>query len=141
MAASESSDAKELTRKLFWAVSSTFPGLTKQEKAKTFSWAADLAERMIDRRPPSLSLPVDFGQKNGYHGQAVGRGGGKNRPSIQRSIPPPPPSDQPAWDRQQAGMRRKAWAYVLQGRAASRQLPIPKEAYREVGYGSSDSLS
>lgn len=141
MAPSEKQAAKELTRKLFWAVSSTFPSLTKQERSKTFSWAAEMADRIIDRCHPSLPPTVDNQLSDGYHGQAEGRGGGRYNPSLSRVARPLPPPNLAAWERNQEVMRQRAWAYVLKGRSEGAQLPIPVEVYREVGNGRSNSSS
>ncbi len=130
----DASLSKQLTRKLYWAISSTCPHLTKQQKAATFSWAASMAERIIDRLP-SLPPSVDSASSNGYHGQAEGRGGGRNDPSIQRNVRSLPPPNMPAWERQQALMRERAWAHVLKGRSNGYQLPIPPEVFKEVGSG------
>jgi len=139
MAASSDEHTKQLTRKLFWAVSSTFPQLTKQQKVSTFTWAADMAERILSRIHPSLPPSVDRDVSNGYHGQAEGRGGGRYDPSISRSVRHLPPPNMAAWEKQQAVLRARAWAYVLKGRENGHQLPIPASAYREVGHGSSNS--
>jgi len=139
MAASEDPHQKELARKLYWAVSTTCKGMTKQQKASTFTWAADMAERILTRIGPSLPLPVDTEKAERYHGQAVGRGGGRNDPSILGTARPLPPPNMPAWERQQAAMRERAWAHVARGRSNGTQLPIPDSVYREVGNGSSNS--
>lgn len=139
MALPDDDHVKQLTRKLYWAISSTFPRLTREEKAKTFSWAAQMAERVIQRVHPSLPPPVDTAAHNGYHGQAEGRGGGRYDPSLprrSRALPPPNMAD---WTLQQAAMRKRAWGHVMKGRAEEVQLPIPQDAYREVGNGRTDS--
>ncbi len=133
MAPSDNDHVKQLTRKLYWAISSTYPQLTREQKATTFTWAADMAERIMSRLVPSLPPSVDSGSSNGYHGQAVGRGGGRNDPSIQRPTRSLPPPNMPAWEREQAVMRDRAWAHVLKGRSNGAQLPIPAGVYREVG--------
>lgn len=138
MDASDHDYAKELTRKLYWAVSSTFP-LTKQQRATSFTWAADMADRMLKRLHPSHPLPVDKRPSNGYHGQADGRGGGRYKPSIQRGVPPQPLPNQAAWELDQAAKRKAAWAYVLATVPLDGQLPIPPEVFREVGNGRSNS--
>jgi len=130
---------KELARKLYWAISSTLSGLSKQQRSDMFNWASRMADRIITDCHPSLPPTVDNRDSNGYHGQAVGRGGGRNNPSIPRASRPQPPPDLPAWERQQAAMRERAWAHVRGGRCTAQQLPIPGNVYREVGYGSSDS--
>lgn len=43
-----SSAEKELTRKLYWAITSTL-SLTRPQKTSTFSWVADLAEKIVKR--------------------------------------------------------------------------------------------
>jgi len=141
MAPTQDDHAKELARKLYWAISSTFHGLTRQQKATTFTWAADMAERVISRIGPSLPPPVDTSTSDGYAGQAVGRGGGRNDSSLPRAARPLPPPNMPAWHRQQELMRQRAWAHVLKGKEAGRQLPIPRDVYREVGNGRSNSTS
>jgi len=140
MAPSKDADReKQLARKLFWAVSSTFPGMTKRQKASTFTWAAEMAERVIARVHPSHPPPVDTSTSNGYHGQADGRGGGRYDPSLPRAPRPLPPPTMASWDRQQKVMRDRAWAYVLTGRRNGDQLPVPADVYREVGNGRSNS--
>lgn len=139
MAHSGDKQAKELSRKLFWAISSTYPQLTREQKANTFTWAADMADRIISRLNPSLPPPVDTAPPDGYHGQAEGRGGGRNDPSIPRNVRPLPPPNMAAWARQQRTMRERAWDHVLKGRSNGHQMPIPGSAYREVGDGSSNS--
>ena len=141
MAPSGDDSAKQLTRKLYWAISSTYPRLSRQQKTATFTWAADMAERIIQRVDPSLPPAVDTPSSNGYHGQAEGRGGGRYDPSIQRGTPPLPPPNMQAWEQQQRVMRERAWAHVLAGRKTGTQLPIPDDVYREVGNGSTDSPS
>jgi len=130
---------KQLARKLYWAVSSSIPNLSKQQRSSTFDWAKRMAERIVDDCHPSLPPPVDARSANGYTGQAEGRGGGRNRSSIQRSSRPPPPPEMPAWELAQAAMRGRAWAHVLKGRSEGDQLPFPPEVYREVGNGRSNS--
>lgn len=130
---------KELTRKLYWAVTSTFPRMSKDQKRSTFGWAADMADRIATRTLAALPPSVDNNHRNSHTGQAVGRGGGRYNPSLPRSDRPPPPPNQEAWVLDQAAMREKAWAHVLEGRQAERQLPLPAECYREVGYGSTNS--
>lgn len=141
MAPSQDDPTKELTRKLFWAISSSLPGLTRQQKASTFTWAADMAERVLTRIHPSLPPAVDSPSTNDYHGQAVGRGGGRNRSSLPSDVRLLPPPNMPAWERSQAAMRARAWAHVQKGRTNGHQLPIPDGVYREVGDGSSNSSS
>lgn len=138
MAPTEKNDVKELTRKLYWAISSTLRNLDKQQRTDTFNWAARMAERIIADCVPSLPLPVDTGSRNRYAGQAEGRGGGRNNPSHTRGRTPSPPPDQEAWETAQAAMRRRAWVYVQRGRREGDQLPLPVEVYREVGNGSSN---
>lgn len=139
MAPSDDSLEKQLTRKLYWAVSSSFKHLDRQQKASTFTWAADMAERIISRIGPSLPLPVDTDTGSSYHRQAEGRGGGRYDPSIPRTSRTLPPPNMPAWEAQQQAMRDRAWAYVSRGRETWRQLEIPESAYREVGNGRSNS--
>ncbi len=139
MAPSDDSPQKQLTRKLYWAITSTFPKLSRADKAKTFTWAADMAERVIQRVHPSLPPAVDTNPQNGYAVQAEGRGGGRYDPSHTNGSRPLPPPSMPAWERQQAVMRERAWAHVMRGRKAGHQLPIPEAAYREVGNGRSNS--
>lgn len=138
MAPSEHDDVKELTRKLYWAVSSTLR-LTKRQKTTTFTWAADMAERICLRSHPSLPPSVDSDGLNGYHGQAEGRGGGRIRSSIQRSATRKPPlPDQAGWERRQQALRDRAWAYVL-GEPTASSSPIAAGVDREVGNGRSNS--
>jgi len=141
MAPSDDDHVKQLTRKLFWAISSTIPQLTRQQKATTFTWAADMAERVIDRLHPSLPPTVDSVASTGYHGQAEGRGGGRNEPSHTKVTRPLPPPNMQAWERDQAVMRERAWAHVLKGRREGVQVPIPATVYREVTNGRSNSSS
>lgn len=141
MAVSTDPDIRELTRKLYWSVSSTIPNLSKQQKSSTFTWAANLAERIMDNLRPSLPPAVDTKPSNGYHGQAEGRGGGRHDPSYTGKVRPLPPPNMPAWEKQQEALRVRAWAHVSKQRANALQLPIPDDVYREVGYGSSHSTS
>jgi len=132
MASPERDLAKELTRKLHWAVTSTIPHHTPEQRRSTFIWAANLAERLA-RRP---SLPPSVGQEAAKRvGLNGGREGRRARhiPSIQGAGKPPSPSGQQAWEAKQAAMRAKAWGYVLNGKVVQGQLPIPAEVYREVG--------
>lgn len=133
--------SKELTRKLFWAITSTFPNLAKGQRISTFSWAAQLADRIIDGRQPSLPLPVDSSPSNGYTGLAEGRGGGRKRPSSSSALSPSTAARLAAFRAEQAALTARAWAWVRRDEAAPRQLPIPESVYREVTYGSSDSSS
>ena len=141
MAPSGDSHEKQLARKLYWAVTSTFPELKRADRTRTFTWAADMAARIIQRVGPSLPPSVDSDAQSNYHGQAEGRGGGRYDPSHtngRRALPPP---DMPDWERKQAAMRVRAWAHVSKARANGRQLPIPGDVYREVGNGRSNSPS
>jgi len=138
MEPSEDDLAKELTRKLFWAVSSTVRGLNKQQRTSTFNWASHLAGRIVSGHP-SLPPPVDSMEKNRYHGQAEGRGGGRNNLSLPKGATPPPPPDMEGWLRKQEEMRERAWSYVMRTKTWGVQLPIPEEAYREVKNGSRNS--
>jgi len=134
MGSTDDNDAKELTRKLFWAVTSTIPRLSKGQRSSTFTWAANLAERILADCHPSLPPTVAKKGTKRYHGQAEGRGGGRINPSITRNGPAPPsPIKQAEFEKRQVGMRERAWAYVLAGRVNGRQLPIPDEVYRDVG--------
>lgn len=128
---------KELTRKLFWAIDSSRK-LTRSQKADCFKWAARLAERVIERHP-SHPPPVDTSKQSSYTGLADGRGGGRDKSSIQRPSRRSPPPDMPAWERRQAEMREKAWGYVDRAGMANGQYPIPSEVYREVSNGRSNS--
>lgn len=142
MEPSETPLDKELARKLYWAVSSSFPkGLSRQQRASIFSWASELAGRIAAGSHPSLPPPVDKHRSSPYHGQAEGRGGGRNNPSLPRGVTPPPPPNMEAWERDQALLRVRAWAHVTEGRRNGAQIPIPEDVYREVGNGSSDSTS
>lgn len=116
MAPSEHDLCKELTRKLYWAITSTITGLDRAGKATSFTWAADMAERIIARTHPSHPPPVDSGRSNGYTGLADGRGGGRVKPSLPRFSRSQPPPNQAVWEQQQAAMREKAWAYVMASR-------------------------
>lgn len=76
-------DGKELTRKLYWAVSSTIP-LTRELKASTFSWAADLAEKILKRAeiapPPAIrsnGRQVALDRQKRYTGLAGGGAAGR----------------------------------------------------------------
>jgi len=132
--------AKELTRKLYWALSSTLD-LTRQQRSTTFTWAAQMADRVLQRHLPSLPPPVDTASSNGYHGQAEGRGGGRNDPSISKDPGSLPPPNMAAWEVEQRKMRERAWAHVLKARNGGSQLPIPANVFREVGHGGVDSSS
>lgn len=138
MGSNDDEHVNQLARKLYWAVSSTFPQLSKYQRATTFTWAAHLAERILRTRSPSLPPPVDTSPITGYNGQAEGRGGGVDNPSIAGDISKLPPPDMEGWERLQAGLRRRAWAHVLKGRAAATELPIqleiPEDVYRRVGW-------
>lgn len=139
MAPSNEQPAKQLARKLFWAVTSTFPSLTRQERSQTFTWAADMADRIITRCHPSLPPSVDNQSSDGYHGQAEGRGGGRYDPSTPGKVRRLPPPNMAAWELDQKAKRDRAWEYVLTGRKNGHQLPIPPKVYREVGNGRSNS--
>lgn len=142
MAPSDQDHAKQLARKLYWAVSSTFPNLSKTDRSHTFTWAADMAAKIlsrIDTDPPSLPPPVDSRNRNGYNGQAVGRGGGRNDPSSSRAVRSLPPPDMPAWKAQQAVMRERAWAHVLKGRLNGGPFKTWDHSDEGEGSGSSNS--
>jgi len=139
MAAPQDPAVKELTRKLYWAVTSSITSLNKQQKGSTFNWAAHLAERILSSRVAFRPPSVDKSPLNVDNGQADGRGGGRYDPSHTKGRPPlPDPAKQQAWERDQEEKRRKAWEYVLQSREGV-QLPIPSSAYREVTNGRSYS--
>lgn len=88
----DTDDQKELTRKLYWAISSTIP-LNQAQKASTFKWCADLAERLLARgnlAPPPATRSqqltgrrLAMAKKNGYAllagGGAAGSSDGKRR--------------------------------------------------------------
>ncbi len=125
---------KELTRKLYWTVSSTLP-LTREQKKTTFTWAAHLAEQLVRRAaaaPPPASRPISpstaqraqrlaSGAKNRYAAQA---GGGAADGKIGRRTVQPkpyqngrlatPPLDQDSWDLQ-VQMRERAILYMKNG--------------------------
>jgi len=125
MAPPEKDLAKELARKLHWAVTSTCPNLTRQQRSSTFTWAADLADKILSSRHPALPPPVDRERSNGYNGQAVGRGGGKNGPSIPGALPRPGPTRLEDFTRRRDLQRARAWAYVLKGREDAWKSPGP----------------
>ncbi len=146
---------RELTRKLHWAVTSTLPHLSREQRTAVFEWAADIAERLMARpsasrspkthqmRPPPRPKAVDAGRANRYAQQAEGRGGGrigvssvKRRHQSSRA-PLRVATPLPDFEAQ----KRAAIAYMRTGQAGERQLPIPPEVYREVGYGSTNSPS
>lgn len=141
MAAPDDKLVKELTRKLYWAVSSSIPTLTKQQKGSTFGWAANLAERILTSRVAFRPPSVDKSPINVDNEQADGRGGGRYTPSHTtgpRHLPNPP--ERLAWERDQAAKREKAWEHVARYWEGE-QLPIPSYVYREVSNGRSNSSS
>ncbi len=141
MAAPEDKTVKELTRKLYWAVTSSIPSLNKQQKGSTFNWAAHLAERILSSRVAFRPPPVDKSPINVDNLQADGRGGGRYNSSHTKGRPRPPnPAKQEAWELDQAEKRRKAWEYVLRSREGV-QLPLPASACREVTNGRSNTAS
>jgi len=87
---------RELTRKLYWAVSSTIPLNTAQKKT-TFSWAADLADKLIARAavlPPPAIRPQNLGgkafamrKKSGYAAQAGGGAAGSLDRATSAALP------------------------------------------------------
>lgn len=138
------SDAKELTRKLFWAVTSSLD-LPPDARRTTFIWAADLAETILNRfltSPPTASRPensheihTDRAGKNSHNGQAVGGEAGRNGSGSTRSLPTtlrpsrPPPRPVPSLESQkrfasaQAHLRRRAREYVA-GATAERRAAV-----------------
>jgi len=90
-------DHKELTRKLYWAVSSTIP-LDRDRKKSTFTWAADLAEKVLDRvenAPPPAIRPKDTGGKRlamGRKDRYAALAGGGAAGSLDRAAAAVPPS-------------------------------------------------
>jgi len=132
----DTDDAKELTRKLYWAVSSTIT-LTKESKASTFSWAADLAEKIVKRSnlapPPAIrtrAQGVALGRSKRYTGLAGGGAAGRldggeavSRPPLRPSRAASPTSKRPAvtpaelekFKDDQARMRAAAIRYMHDG--------------------------
>jgi len=125
---------KELTRKLYWSITSTL-SLTPAQKKSTFSWVADFAEKVVSRHsvpPPPASRPETRGsqklassRRNGYAALAGGgaagrldRGGRRPLPSKRTaSKPTHPPETDPArlaaWAAAQASMRTRARKYMI----------------------------
>lgn len=141
MATSTPDPAKELTRKLFWAVTSCFPRLDQQERRQTFNWAADLADRIIAARLPALPPSVDKRRHGRYAGLAEGRGGGRVRPSHTKESLTPDPARLAAFSAQQAAFRTRAWDYVHGTGSDGRQPPVPNAVEKEVDVGCTDSSS
>ncbi len=144
---------KELTRKLFWAVCSTFPHLSRDERSQTFSWAVGLADKIMAR--PSASRLSQAHQNHTIEaadefpwkdkrlkmGRRKGGGGGRSHvSSVKEGLSAATRLKIAAhvltdFKEQQ----RQAIHYMLTGQRRDAQLPIPSEVYREVGRGSSDS--
>jgi len=125
---------KELTRKLYWTVSSTLP-LTREQKATTFTWAAHLAEQLVRRAvaaPPPASRPFkpsNAQQAAKLASRAKGRyaaqagGGAADGLKGRRTVPPdegprerkaaPPPSA--AFLERQAALKARAIRYMKHG--------------------------
>jgi len=129
-----SSPEKELTRKLYWSVTSTIP-LNREQKKTTFGWACRLAGQLLERAAanPSPRLPSPNGKggkleetvapatKKRYHGQA---GGGVAGSSIKRRTVSPSslpqerhPSSSPSQDflDTQARLKAAAIRYMKDG--------------------------
>lgn len=129
---------KELTRKLYWAVSSTVP-LQNAQKASTFSWCAQLATRILSRvesiPPPALRsnqssrTSVDPKGKNGYASMAGGGAAGsldkrhRQGPSSKRmrsgavtprSIPRVTPAELEEFKDRQARLKAAAIVYMAE---------------------------
>lgn len=129
--ADPTSAEKELSRKLYWSITSTI-ALSKEEKSQTFSWCVSLAVRVLKRAaseprphlPPSVKLPATSpnGRVDNYrrNGQAVLAGGGVagsfkegRSPSLERpprTASPSPPS--PAFLETQARKKAAALKYL-----------------------------
>ncbi len=146
---------KELTRKLFWAIISTFPDLSSEERTHTFTWAANMADKIMARPSASRSSPkthqntssrgevgLDARRANRYARQAEGRGGGrlnvssvKGRRSSQPSRADAAAAHLPAFSAEQKAMKGRALAYMMaQGNGGWGRS-------REETDGSSDSPS
>ncbi len=63
----ETSAEKELTRKLYWAITSTI-SLTPEQKKTTFSWVCGFAEKLLERAAVS---PPPATRSNGLRGKAL----------------------------------------------------------------------
>lgn len=124
---SDSTDPiKELTRKLYWAVSSTLP-LSRDQKKTSFTWAANLAERIAAAaaaRPPPASRSngltgkaLAMEKKRGYAAPAGGGAAGSSDP-----IPSGNPSERMrSWEASQpAGEPSAAQAAFVARMAAAR---------------------
>jgi len=111
---------KELTRKLFWAVTSTCK-LTRQQRSSTFTWAADLAEKILTRteteqkdtgKPLPSASRLDPGPKDRYAALAEGRGGGRVPSSLHSTEGGVRHTPSLPFLTTQAGLKSRALAYL-----------------------------
>jgi len=134
---------KELTRKLYWSITSTL-SLDRDQKRSTFGWVAELAVKIVARhgRPsPPASRPgsnngrnVAMQRKDRYASLAGGGAAGRSDLATARELPServrPKPASQPAvttaqlaaFTARQAAMRKKAIAYMV---SENRRLGTP----------------
>jgi len=134
-----SSEEKELTRKLYWSITSTFQ-VSSAEKRVIFNWAADLATRIAEKRtaaPPPASrfdagdskpAPVAPGRKRAYDGQAGG-GAARGLNGRRRAVP-----SSPSQLRAGSATHSSLAAFPPQGYAAflERQAGLKERALRHM---------
>jgi len=92
MPSSQDGEVKELSRKLYWAITSTLT-LSRDQKHTTFSWCVRMAEGIIKRHetpPPPASrktekgVPCDGGRRGGLGLVGPSPPGALSRPSPDR---------------------------------------------------------
>jgi len=131
---SETDSQKELTRKLFWAITSTIP-LLREQRQTTFSWACELADKLLARAaaaPPPASRfqgltgkRLAMERKKFYAAQAGGGAAGSSDAALHTSAPsgtapsrrlhpsPQPSAGYAAFLAQDAAQRDRAVAYMV----------------------------